>query len=86
MSAGRRSISAPEDLLLRAEKRAAELDYADFSKYIQALIKADYHFGGDILHRRPLPPAPPSSSGTSAVAEALGNLVKPRRRASGSKQ
>jgi len=75
MSAGRRSISAPEDLLVKGEARAQRLGYANFSAYIQGLIKADVHFGeaANVLHQRPLPPV--NSGGASEAVQSIGTAL-----------
>lgn len=39
----RRTISAPKNLIDRADQRQRDLDYPKFSDYIQALIYADAH-------------------------------------------
>lgn len=62
MSPGRRSISAPEELLLKGEVRAAQLGYSKFSQYIAALIKADCHFGDETLYLHERVLRPPNST------------------------
>ncbi len=41
MSAEKRTISAPAELLAKADLRAESLGYSNFSQYVQALMRAD---------------------------------------------
>lgn len=61
MSAEKRSVSAPEDLLAEADARMEDLGYTDFSKYIQALIRADVLTGGPHLREVSTPHTRPAS-------------------------
>lgn len=76
MSAEKRSISAPKELLEKAEARAASFGslYPNFSRYLQALIEADVHYApehkSDFLHTRPFPNIR-ISSGTQEEAEQI---------------
>lgn len=73
MSAEKRSVSAPRDLFQRADARLRLLGYANFSQYVQALMRADVLTAGDHTRAVVDPDAmhdrPNSSPGHQAAKE-----------------
>ena len=65
MSSIPKTVSIPEELFKRGEQRREELEYKNFSEYIQALIRADIMDGGDHIRETAKKPKAPPGAGQS---------------------
>ncbi len=86
MSAIKKSISMPEEMLSAAEDRAQRLGYPTLSQYLQHLIRQDLLHRGDHVRLQEAPPASSGATGTGRkliAHEAEKVLYRVRRKKSG---